>query len=117
MAERLDKRQRKTLAVGNDLTAALAATGPDRRAFVIVWPYHESPRPPEAAQTLAGLTRRRGAFFSKILNADREEEEGEVRYGCAVVEVEEAALAPYLETAAISDSARLEQRPLARRIT
>jgi hypothetical protein len=34
-----------------------------------------------------------------------------------VVEVEEAALAPYLETAAISDSARLEQRPLARRIT
>jgi len=39
-----------------------------------------------------------------------------VRYGCAVVEVEEAALAPFLETAAISDSARLEQRPLARRM-
>jgi hypothetical protein len=38
MAERLDTRQRKTLAVGNDLTAALAATGPDRRAFVIVRP-------------------------------------------------------------------------------
>jgi hypothetical protein len=101
--------------VGNDLTAELAATGPDRRAFVIVWPYHASPRPPEAAQPLAGLTRRRRAFFSKILNADREEE-GEVRYGCAVVEVEEAALATYLETAAISDSARLEQRPLARRM-
>jgi hypothetical protein len=33
-----------------------------------------------------------------------------------VVAVEEAALAPYLETAAISDSARLEQRPLARRM-
>jgi hypothetical protein len=33
-----------------------------------------------------------------------------------VVEVEEAALAPFLETAAISDSARLEQRPLARRM-
>jgi hypothetical protein len=82
MAERLDTRQRKTLAVDNDLAAALAATGPDRRAFVIVWLYHASPRPPEAAQTLAGLTRRRGAFFSKILNADREEDgeqEGEVR--------------------------------------
>jgi hypothetical protein len=115
MAERLGARQRKTLAVGNDLTAELAATGPDRRTFVFVWPYHESPRPPEAAQTLAGLTRRRGALFSKILNADREAA-GEVRYGCAVVEAEEAALATYLETAAISDSARLEQRPLARRM-
>jgi hypothetical protein len=82
MAERLDTRQRKTLAAGNDLTAALAATGPDRRAFVIVWPYHASLRPPEAAQPLAGLTRRRRAYFSKLLNADREEdreEEGEVR--------------------------------------
>jgi hypothetical protein len=57
MAERLDMRQRNNLATGNTLAAELAPTGPGRRAFVIVWPFHESLRLPgaEPAQALAGL--------------------------------------------------------------
>lgn len=113
MVGRLDTRQRNNLAVGNALAAEIAATVPGRRAFVIVWPYRVDPRAREAARVLAGLTRR--GTFSKILNTDREEM-GDVRYGCDVIEVEEAALAAYLEIASVSDSARLERRALARRI-
>jgi hypothetical protein len=39
-----------------------------------------------------------------------------VRYGCVVVEVEETALATYLELAAASYSARLEQHTRVRRM-
>ena len=39
----------------------------------------------------------------------------DVGYGCSVIEVEEAALATYLEIASVSDSARLERRTLASR--
>lgn len=113
-AEHLDTRQRNNLAVGNGLAAEIAATEPGRRTFVIVWPYHEQPRPSAAVQTLAVLVGR-GAAFSKVLNADRENE-GEVRYGYTVVEVEEAALATYLQTASVSYSARLERRTLASRM-
>lgn len=86
MAVRLDVRQRNNLHIGNALAAEVPSTAGNRRAFVIVRPYHADSRPKE---TLADHFRRKP--FPKVLNTEREFDD-DVRFACTVVEVEEAAL-------------------------
>ncbi len=90
MARRLDTRQRNHLHIGNALAAEIPPTAANRRAFVVVTPYHADPRP---QKTLADHFRRKP--FPKVLNTERTFDD-DVRFACTVVEVEAAALQSYL---------------------
>ncbi len=100
MAERLDMRQRNNLRVGNTLAAEIQASVAGRRAFIILTPRHGDLRAQKDV-----LDRWRRKPYSKVLNAG--DEQSDVHYSCAVVEVEIADLEIYLRESSVSYNSRL----------
>ncbi len=111
MTERLDIRQRNNLLAGNSLTAEIAGTSANRRAFLSVQPYRLDLDPPsnELSRALYGNKRK---AFSRFLNADH----SDIRFVVRSFEVDTDDLDVYLRESWVSYDAELEVYELTSRL-